>query len=1397
MKDLNPNSNIPNLNITDVLDDKVKDSLSWNSSDIGRNSISNYLALLLKYANETSESNAINSLQDITASTIQSSFSSYTLGSLAGAFSSKGTEPASTSTNSFSSGLSSFWGLAYGNTAQSNNSTTNIRSNTFNILQAHLAQTTASSAIDYSDRGLTPKIVLDTNKGLFKKSVINSMQLTTLENNIDNNEYNEVIDYIKTLDKSLGNYKKGLRSSRMQVDELTRSIDIKISSEERKNLSYFISNNESESLDDTNTKKSFNLDNIPEYLLSENFNPETKESLSIILGNDIDWNTIYNELSLDGPKKADNVSNTDGFNKSTSNIHQSLKVYNGYLSHVERELILELSQKSDIFFESSNEVTKLRDYVNETYEDIDTIRKELESIYSSKTQVGIKILRNIIRRGNMCAIYYKLKIIIELLGMIQLAQTMNTQEDYISCLSIINNIKPLLTSVTASNSSPQDNSVENIINSHIRLIDVNENNMIYTGQLGSYKSLNFLRDMISSIENDVGLSMKNRLVGISICSVIDMLTAVNYRTYISSKPSTYKEIPSSADKRFYHRYISNVPLHFGEYYGAIRSLLDLTKFLNSTVIDIHGTDIDAVYKVSEITSELSPVVVSLFNTNNLSEALSSYKADLIKVAKVLFKKIIPDSNSIDYGQDFDSNTPVRSTITSNKPQSLAQIIRETSYLEFLHFCIATFVMTYYETRRAILLHNVFMSIIKEKCISEIEFIRKPLSFLSNYDQIAEDTSIVSTTDVPDSKTIYFIDGGASLHMSLLASKTLDENLESRKLREKQVSDCIKFSTESLDVVQDISEFGQSRCTKLLGVKLENLDSDIKVEEFCQILKFFDLFFDFHESVCIKGSSTLRRTTTAHAKSFVEHSTIKKLAIITDYIAKEKWASVDDINDKQSLVNKILSISKLYSSTNSSDNLSWVNFKEDIDTPKQIGNKLVINGESYQLVEATLKFIDDVAFYICCIVELPKAIFPDIFNKFCDCLRLFNSKVCESVLGASAVDTAGLRNVSTRHIALASQTLSLVRILSDSTRPIIKRQLPKRQILFISELERIISNLDHHRDQLFRKLISIIESFSMLKIDQLIVIDWDTLSRVDNSIKSDIRTSTDSRSDLLSLSRQSSTESITPSSDNRIIERPRRNTKSSVSSDSDYKPTIPEPMIKVSQKSRKDETMEIEITAVMNQLVEQIRTFSNIVKETLSEPDCQKILKEVFSKVFESISNHIKNKIIVHEEIGKKNLNKEIEYLITNSKEMCSVVNIIELQECSDNVRILPKVVIPKHVSDTSSSTSNTDSNKNNIVNTNSNNTTVDSTNKDKNDLDITNSNNNNEDSANCNDNTDDNTNTPTSTDTTTKDNYNADNTNNNTNNTNNNNTLNKTSTSSNAFAERFRASLRRSDSPIN
>ncbi|MCO5566038.1 hypothetical protein L7F22_019713 [Adiantum nelumboides] len=204
----------------------------------------------------------------------------------------------------------------------------------------------------------------------------------------------------------------------------------------------------------------------------------------------------------------------------------------------------------------------------------------------------------------------------------------------------------------------------------------------------------------------------------------------------------------------------------------------------------------------------------------------------------------------------------------------------------------------------------------------------------------------------------------------------------------------------------------------------------------QFLGVFHLAWTFileSESICGRMIVGLRGVVLNQAKAWLGNFHKVRIENAAKAVEEEQWGQADVLPRQQSEITLVVESA-------TSDPPTFVVGKESIqksdhaekdESESKSGEpkskSITIEEKQFFVVSASLDVLDMLVEYLQVIINLP-LLSTEIMGRVVEFLKQFNSRTCQVVLGAGAMRSAGLKNITAKHLALASQSLSIMILL---------------------------------------------------------------------------------------------------------------------------------------------------------------------------------------------------------------------------------------------------------------------------------------------------------------------------------------------------------------------------------
>ncbi|XP_067260142.1 vacuolar protein sorting-associated protein 54 isoform X1 [Chanodichthys erythropterus] len=267
-----------------------------------------------------------------------------------------------------------------------------------------------------------------------------------------------------------------------------------------------------------------------------------------------------------------------------------------------------------------------------------------------------------------------------------------------------------------------------------------------------------------------------------------------------------------------------------------------------------------------------------------------------------------------------------------------------------------------------------------------------------------------------------------------------------------------------ELLYTASDVSHDRCVKVLMTRakdgsLERLSS----AEFVCLSQAVESFVKDTEELCGRRSMSLRGALQSQANRFVQrfHEERKtKLSLLLD---NERWKQAEVPAEFQDLVDSI-----------ADGRISLPDRKHTGSEDRKPSEFLCVDGQKYAVVGTVLLLIRMFLEYCQCVNDIP-SITTDILTRLTDLLKHFNSRSCQLVLGAGALQVVGLKTITTRNLALASRCLQLVVHYIPVIRAHFETRLQPKQYSVLRHFDHITKDYNDHIAEISAKLVAIMDS----------------------------------------------------------------------------------------------------------------------------------------------------------------------------------------------------------------------------------------------------------------------------------------------------------------------------------
>ena len=310
--------------------------------------------------------------------------------------------------------------------------------------------------------------------------------------------------------------------------------------------------------------------------------------------------------------------------------------------------------------------------------------------------------------------------------------------------------------------------------------------------------------------------------------------------------------------------------------------------------------------------------------------------------------------------------------------------------------------------------------------------------------------------------------------------------------------------EALDLSSLLGQavkIAQAQITKVLKVRSEQT-SRLPIDKF---LRYFTLNRHFAlECEAITGQSgrDLNAIVDGQIKEYVSYFNEHERQSLLQSMDVDRWDAKDFDESATAVLSRILD-----ASTRDAD--TWVRMAHPWSSPGGQQGQIATNGtnlngtsgakdkvrsavideQKYILPESSMVMLHGIERYQQLITGVP-SMTQELTTCLLDYHKLFESRLKQLILGAGATRSAGLKNITTKHLAIASQALSFVVALIPYVREFVRRHATAAGPL-MSKFEEVKRLFYEHQVGINEKLVDIMSSRATTHVSAMKKVDWDS------------------------------------------------------------------------------------------------------------------------------------------------------------------------------------------------------------------------------------------------------------------------------------------------------------------
>ncbi|EFY97037.2 Vps54-like protein [Metarhizium robertsii ARSEF 23] len=460
--------------------------------------------------------------------------------------------------------------------------------------------------------------------------------------------------------------------------------------------------------------------------------------------------------------------------------------------------------------------------------------------------------------------------------------------------------------------------------------------------------------------------------------------------------------------------------------------------------------------------ELLESLTSLYRAKHLTSAASAYREAVLKEIRNLVQRPLPTSNDDDNESILSSSKMARGQLTLQEQSSiLARNLRALQPEEAEELLIKIYISVTETLRRLTTQVKLLLDV------------ASPLG---------DDTS---------PSGLWYAQAGSPL-TTPASGRLFIAALEAQEMH--KAIDLQSLLGQAVDVAQD-------KIVKLLRVRSEQ-STHLSLIRFLRYFALNLYFANECESISGQSGTTLKTIINGQIQDFIQKHGDTEKQKLAQGMESDKWEAKDFSEKQTAELNRILSCS-IKDPAEWSDGMKlWIPYSDDDPESHYAGDphansdgkaktmNASIDEETFVLPSSAILCMNGVARFLQLIAGIP-SMTSDIGASLVSYLQLFNSRCTQLILGAGARQSAGLKNITSKHLVLASQALAFVATLISYIREFVRRHAGTGAAASsLVEFDKVKRLYQDHQNSIYDKIVEIMTRLAASHVRAIIRIDWD-------------------------------------------------------------------------------------------------------------------------------------------------------------------------------------------------------------------------------------------------------------------------------------------------------------------
>lgn len=310
------------------------------------------------------------------------------------------------------------------------------------------------------------------------------------------------------------------------------------------------------------------------------------------------------------------------------------------------------------------------------------------------------------------------------------------------------------------------------------------------------------------------------------------------------------------------------------------------------------------------------------------------------------------------------------------------------------------------------------------------------------------------------------------------------------------------SIDLSDLLKSVIDTSQSRIVKILNVRREQTANLTNTQSLLNFYSLSGIFLTECEAICGEAGTALRACITGQIKQFLQNRHRERALILQQHMDKAQWREEEITPQFQQIVDNIVM-------SGQRDPEVWLNRLKQVISDEGVtavgangagsashlsANKVLpknvfVGTDSFIVPSAAVAMVTELEEYQTLSVLLPH-LAAETIAQTADLVRKFNTKTTQLILGAGATRSAGLRHITAKHLALASQGINIVQTLVVPYMKDCGRRHVPGTLSVLEEYDRVVKDLKSHMEEIHTKFVTLMSDKMNHHVSVIGKTDWE-------------------------------------------------------------------------------------------------------------------------------------------------------------------------------------------------------------------------------------------------------------------------------------------------------------------